>query len=147
MNTLNRLFSEEQVEQIVSIPLVNSSQPNVLAWRGNKSRIYTARSGYRWRLTEEQLLLGDEYITQMNAMENYYTKIWSLNVSSKIRINLWRITKNYLPRICNLKLRTTALCPVCGEEDETTTHLFRDCNFTRDVLQKVGMLTLPTNEN
>ncbi|KAA3479804.1 reverse transcriptase [Gossypium australe] len=51
-NTLNKLFSEEQVKQIVPIPLVNSSQPNVLAGRGDKSRIYTARSSYRWRLTE-----------------------------------------------------------------------------------------------
>lgn len=38
-----------------------------------------------------------------------------------------------------LKLVANTTCPVCQEEEETVSHLFRDCNFTQQVLQELGV--------
>ncbi|KAA3469232.1 hypothetical protein EPI10_015040 [Gossypium australe] len=51
-----------------------------------------------------------------------------------------------MPTLGNLKARgliENAFCPVCKEEEETMTHLFRDCYFIKLVLQKL-MITPST---
>ncbi|KAG8480403.1 hypothetical protein CXB51_025112 [Gossypium anomalum] len=69
---------------------------------------------------------------------NFFTKLWELQVPSKIRILMWRIANNYLPTLHNLKVRQLAvnpLCLVCQSEEESLDHLFRDCSFTQQVLR------------
>lgn len=77
-------------------------------------------------------------------------KLWSLKIPSKININLWRITNNYLPTFSNLKLRklrAIALCPICGEKEVMVAHLFWDCSFIRKVFQGVGLVVPPVHAN
>ncbi|MFQ6647749.1 hypothetical protein Gotur_021821 [Gossypium turneri] len=52
------LFGDEQVERILSIPLVNSVQTDEVIWRGDNTGAYTTKSGYKWLITEGENLLG-----------------------------------------------------------------------------------------
>lgn len=94
------------------------------------------KNGYRRCVIEELNLLGNELTTYLELTRSYYTKTWSLKIPSKVRLNLWRIiTSNFLPTLSNLKarrLRYVALCPLCGEQDESVSHIFRYCNITFD---------------
>ncbi|KAK8369201.1 hypothetical protein V6Z12_A01G096600 [Gossypium hirsutum] len=56
---INNLFSDEQAGKIRSVPLVNTLQTNEFVWRGGSFGVYTAKNGYRWLVTEEQGLLGN----------------------------------------------------------------------------------------
>lgn len=59
---------------------------------------------------------------QIKQKKHTITKLWQLKLPSKIKINLWKITNDYLPILKNIvhrRLREEALCPVCNEEDKT----------------------------
>ncbi|KAH1038634.1 hypothetical protein J1N35_040377 [Gossypium stocksii] len=43
------------------------------------------------------------------------------------------------------KLVENMICPVCQDEEETVSHLFRDYNFTRQVLQELGIFNSTCN--
>ncbi|KAA3466466.1 Ribonuclease H-like superfamily protein [Gossypium australe] len=118
--------------------------------RGDKSGEYMAKSGCRCSITEEANLLGNENTILTKQMKNYYTALWGLKVPSKIKINLWRITNNFMPTLSSLKfrrLRFEALCPLCGEDDESTALVFRDRNVAKQVLQRLEVRIAPTHEN
>lgn len=75
-------------------------------------------------------------------MKNYYTTLWGLKIPNKIKINLWQITNNFIPTLSNLKfwkLRFEALCPTCGEDEESTAHFFHDYYVAKLVLQKMNV--------
>ncbi|KAA3477503.1 reverse transcriptase [Gossypium australe] len=134
MDVLRSLFDEDQAERIRTIPLGNTLQPDTMVWQGDKSGEYMAKSGYICRITEEAHLLGNENTILTEQMKNYYAAIWGLK----------RITNTFLP---TLKLRLEALCPLCGEDDESTAHVFRDCNVAKQVLQRLKVRIAPTHEN
>ncbi|MBA0568512.1 hypothetical protein Golob_006004 [Gossypium lobatum] len=134
------MFSDEQAERILSIPLVSSMQTNEIIWRGDIFGVYIAKIKYKWLITEDQNLLGNKNTFQSKDTRSYFTKKWSLKIPYKIRINLWKITNEYMPPLGNLKsrrLKEDALCPTYKEEEEAIAHLFRDCAFTKPVLQEV----------
>ncbi|KAA3488221.1 reverse transcriptase [Gossypium australe] len=45
------IFTEEQVEKILAIPLVNNSFLDGLVWRGDNIGEYSIKSGYKWCIT------------------------------------------------------------------------------------------------
>ncbi|KAK5845334.1 hypothetical protein PVK06_001506 [Gossypium arboreum] len=133
---IQSLFEEEQLKRILTIPLANSRPQDALVWRGDNTGTYTVKNGYRWLITEGGTRIHNE------LPANFFTKLWELQVPSKIRIFMWRITNNYLPTLYNLKARQLAvnpLCPVCRSEEESVDHLFRECPFTQQVLRGLEM--------
>ncbi|MBA0575090.1 hypothetical protein Golob_024235, partial [Gossypium lobatum] len=72
----------------------------------------------------------------------FYKKIWSLNIPTKIKIIIWRLSWNYLPTKVNLqhrKLTVNTRCPRCGEVAETMNHLFRECPVTVEVWRALSL--------
>ncbi|KAA3483358.1 RNA-directed DNA polymerase (Reverse transcriptase) [Gossypium australe] len=62
-------------------------------------------------------------------------KLWLLNLPTKIKVTVWRISWNYLPTRVNMqhrKLVSNTSCPRCGESNETTDHIFRECPVTME---------------
>ncbi|KAG8491017.1 hypothetical protein CXB51_014182 [Gossypium anomalum] len=65
---------------------------------------------------------------------------------------MWKLTKGFLPTLYKLKnkgLVRNAYCPICKQDEESVTHLFRDCKFTKKILQELGVndSTTDTNQN
>lgn len=66
------------------------------------------------------------YALQMNS-KGYYKILWSLNLTGKIKIMLYRCAWNYLPTIANLNYKTltqNATSPRYGGVEETINHIF-----------------------
>ncbi|TYH80252.1 hypothetical protein ES332_D03G120200v1 [Gossypium tomentosum] len=100
------LFGEKQWQDIASIPLVSSRLQDTLVWRGDNSRVYTEKSGYRWLITEG---------------------LWELKIPSKICILIWRIVNGR-------SLVRNTVCPVCQVEEESVLRglgvtSIRDCKL------------------
>lgn len=89
-----------------------------------------------------------EVTIQSVILNTFYTRLWSLNIPSKIRIGLWKIANEFMPTLCILKIRKharDAFCPVCKVEEESLAHLFWECAFTTQVLLEIGVVFLTTD--
>lgn len=111
-----------------------------LAWSRVPSGEFTVHSAYK-------LLQGNEIDPKAYALQtdyrNFYKNLWLLNLSSKIKIIVWRISWNYLPTMTtslHKRLLHNALCSGCGRAAETTNHLCRECPgfLNRTLLRGVG---------
>ncbi|MBA0637950.1 hypothetical protein Godav_024969 [Gossypium davidsonii] len=52
------LFTEEPTKKTLTIPLVNSSFPDKLVWRGDSTEEYSVKSGYKWCITTKKIKGG-----------------------------------------------------------------------------------------
>lgn len=92
--------------------------------------------------------MGGNHNLQSINLSNFYKRLWSLNIPSKIRIQCWKVANEFVPTLCTLKSRNLAvntLCPVCKTKEETMSHLFRYYVFLRQVLEGVGVVFSTTN--
>lgn len=136
-DTIRSLFGEEQLKSILSIPLVSSRSHDQLIWRRDNIGEYTVKSGYKWINATGNSRL---YIDRPTS---FYTKPWGLKIPSKICILMWRIANEFIPTLFNLRIRklvNNAICLVCQLEEETMSHLFRDCPLTQQVLRRIGVV-------
>ncbi|KAH1107250.1 hypothetical protein J1N35_011018 [Gossypium stocksii] len=144
------LFEEDDARKILTIPLSYCVQDDRWVWRGDNSGVYTTKNGYKWLMTDATDTSNRERTLQITTLKTYYTKVWNLEIAAKIKITLWRITNNYMPTLQvlqNRKFAVTNHCPVCGAGEETVEHVFRDCSFTRQVLQDPGVAFKTDNNN
>ncbi|MBA0729448.1 hypothetical protein Golax_025722 [Gossypium laxum] len=130
---INNTFTKADAERILRIPLARSPHEDFRIWGGEKSGEFTVRSAYQLlqRSTD-----NPRAYTLQNLYRKFYRTLWSLNIPTKIKITIWRLSWNYLPTKVNLqhrKLVVNTRCPRCGEGAETMNHLFRDCAVTREV--------------
>ncbi|MBA0851794.1 hypothetical protein Goshw_026326, partial [Gossypium schwendimanii] len=80
--------------------------------------------------------------------KGFYRKLRSLNLPSKIKITIWRISKNCIPTLSNMyykRLVANAMCPRCGGGVEMTDHVFRSYPASKDVWKLVGYSWIMSN--
>lgn len=66
--------------------------------------------------------------------KQFYKRLWSLDLPSKIKITNWRFSCNFLPTFGNLhyrRLMASATCQRCQNGTETKEHVFRECSVNR----------------
>ncbi|MBA0700563.1 hypothetical protein Goari_022722, partial [Gossypium aridum] len=120
-------FPEDVTEKILSIPLSEVSHEDFQVWRAEASDEYTVRSAYK-------LLQGTEDNPRAYALQDdykdFYKKLWLLDIPSKIKITMWKISWNFLATRANMvvkKLTNTIACPRCGSGTENMDNLFLEC--------------------
>ena len=94
-----------------------------------KNGDYQVKKAYEF-LVMDHLTLAKQAQTQ----EGVWNLIWRVKVPLKINNFTWKLMHDSLPTLLSLKNRgisTSSTCPLCNEEDESTTHLFLLCPFTR----------------
>src|ERR1044072_5065033 len=97
-------------------------------WSCCKEGCYTVKSAYA-------LLIGED-VAPNNEM---YAALWECNIPSNIAGFGWRLLVDRLPTRSNLRRRAIlqsaqdCLCPLCGEEEETSIHLMWRCTKTQPV--------------
>ena len=94
-------------------------------WRGEPTREFSVRSAYK--LLQETTLDPNELFLHTETI-NFYRKLWSLQIPSKIKMLLWRISWNYIPSFLNLKIKRVLVntkCPRCECEEESSRHIFQ----------------------
>ena len=65
-----------------------------------------------------------------------WKKLWHLSIPPKVRIFAWRMCLNALPTLVNLQSKRVVncdICPACGKEPETISHVFVNCEMAKRV--------------
>ncbi|KAA3479552.1 reverse transcriptase [Gossypium australe] len=140
-------FAEEDAVRILQISLADIPHDDYLAWRGEASGGFSVRSAYKLLHTTDEFLRA--YALQ-TSYKNLYKKLWLLNLPTKIKITVWKITWNFLPTRVNLKHKKLAIgstCPRCGEQAETIDHLFRECPVTKETWSTLLLQDVLLHEN
>ncbi|MBA0852913.1 hypothetical protein Goshw_011266 [Gossypium schwendimanii] len=113
------------VRRILAIPLTSSTQTDEAVWQRDNTGVYTDKSGYKWLVTKDLDLLGDNLTTHSTLLKVFYTKMWNFTILSKTRIPIWRIANGFLPTLQTFKVRRLAVdspCPICQTEEESVEH-------------------------
>ncbi|KAK8691665.1 hypothetical protein V6N13_075165 [Hibiscus sabdariffa] len=94
------------------------------------------------------LIFGLKHGSLDEWLGRFFKSLWSLDLTPKIRIFVWRMIQNYCPTFSNLHIRrinTNLHCLLCGSAPETNVHLLRDCSFVNGVCAGLGInLTAPS---
>ena len=93
------LFSFE-AKIIQKIPLCHTDQTNTLAWPFTPTGDYTVKSGYTFLQQEYQNSQPGQ--SDLDYLKLLWKAIWSLQVPSKVKNFVWRMSKYSLPTKTNL---------------------------------------------
>ncbi|KAA3469656.1 reverse transcriptase [Gossypium australe] len=135
LNKVAELIDSQSREWNREIP-----HEDFLAWSGEHSGEFSVKSTYKLL----QSFDPRAYAVQ-NVYKDFYRKLWLIDLPTKVKINAWKASWNYLPTRANLfykKLTADALCPRCGVAAKTIDHLFRECPLSVEVWSHI-----PDTEN
>ncbi|KAL4325746.1 hypothetical protein GQ457_11G020100 [Hibiscus cannabinus] len=124
---ISEIFSEEDADSILSIPLASNRNEDKLIWYGEPTGKYSVRSGYKGLF--DQLSLDP-----INRFVFYQT--WRLKSPAKVKIFLWKCMNNYLPTSQNFSIKrvtNSSVCSRCMSHEESLTHVFRDCCYAANL--------------
>ncbi|CAN1282339.1 Putative ribonuclease H protein At1g65750 [Linum perenne] len=129
------LFSERDANEIMSIALCPTEQPDQRIWSFSKNGEYTVRSGYR--------VVSDRLIDRTSLhVTGQWEKLWGVAEPPKLKVMVWRVAQNVIPTRLELQRRHIAVphsCGTCGTEIENLWHLPINCTFAAEVWDKVGL--------
>ena len=86
------------------------------------------------------MLLKDEALKSLGHLKpplipcEVWNLIWKVKVPYKVNLFTWRILQDSIPTFLILKnkgIGTNSTCPLCNEDDESTSHIFLHCTFAR----------------
>ena len=80
----------------------------------------------------------------------FWKKFWTLKFWPKWKFFYWKLANGALATRVNLRNRnilSEAPCPLCGLNEESVTHLFKDCEITRRIwaCSNLGIINLVTD--
>lgn len=135
-NFLRQAFHPRAVENILYINhQTTSSQQDKLICPYTPDDRLTAKSVYQCLIQSE---LGAAITPTPNPI---WKKIWKLKVLPRIQVFIWKCYNDILPVMVKLSTRMTNLSPVCHlcrTHDETISHLFLHCSYSRAVRFGLG---------
>lgn len=121
---LKELFTQEEVERILKIPISNSQQEDRWMWLEDNKGQYTVKSGYR--------LLSRSFPQFSSGNGFNWLKLWNLAIPPKVKNFLWRVLHNCIPTLENLRRKyvdVNPICKVCKLSLESQAHFLRECPF------------------
>ena len=95
---IQKMFSKEDTEAILSIPLPRRKEKDQMIWHYDKKGEYSIKTGYQVALNKK----FPDPLGCLSSNNNNWSIIWKLTLPEKIKIFIWKATKNLLPTIENL---------------------------------------------
>ncbi|KAL6204988.1 hypothetical protein ACLB2K_022254 [Fragaria x ananassa] len=151
VHLLQELFTQHEVDLIAKIPLSCRAPSDRLVWHFDKRGRYNVKSGYwAWRLASKAT---DQASSSSNAIGGeqgrYWSCLWKINVSAKIKMFVWRLLRDIIPTrvaLANRKVNVSDMhCLLCGVVAETGAHLFKECAVVKAFWRQTPLrLVLPT---
>lgn len=109
--------------------------PNKSVWAGTSIGKIMVRRAYILLMEEVWSVSGGQS-SDSSAIRQVWNSIWSMKTPNKIRNFAWRAWRDILATKVNLKKRPVTnddLCNDCGNEAETSYHMFWFCNKVKEV--------------
>ncbi|KAK8540969.1 hypothetical protein V6N13_061017 [Hibiscus sabdariffa] len=94
---LERLFSTDEVNAILSIPIGGQSVKDSIIWQAARDVQYLVKSGYCF-LQERRVLCSDPFVNDA-ATDNKFVwrSTWGLKAPNKIKSFMWKMCHNIVP--------------------------------------------------
>ncbi|KAL5844514.1 hypothetical protein ACOSQ3_010566 [Xanthoceras sorbifolium] len=100
-----------------------------------KKRCYTIKNGYKVSLSDK----FKEGCSNSSSDQNWWTRMWNLNIPPKVKIFIWRLCNKAIPSLSNLfcrKVVADCYCQRCGLDFETDGHAVWWCKEALEVWYK-----------
>lgn len=123
-----KIFLPFKAEHICNIPIVRRIHEDMLYWPWEKNHNYSIRSAYHLQNKKVNLL------TRYSEVVSHWKWLWNLNMPPKVRLFLWKLCLNGIPtKSCLIEkgFNTNPACYLCGETEESATHMFLECNWAK----------------
>lgn len=135
---IQKMFSKEDTEAILSIPLPRRKEKDQMIWHYDKKGKYSIKTSYQVALN----MKFPDPLGCSSSNNSNWSIIWKLTLLEKIKISIWKVTKNLLPTIENLCKRGIvheAHYKRCGNKVENILHMLVACKAAKKVLQLFPM--------
>lgn len=142
---IRELFSEDDAEVILGIPLTRVGSLDKRVWHYAKSGHYVVNHGYHVARQRTKLLQEQRGTVSGSVIAARWDLIWKSQVQEIIGICVWRLEIEAVPTMVQLarcKVVDAVSCPVCNAAPETSLHCTRDCACARLVCALI-VLPLP----
>lgn len=119
-------FRPEDAKMILKIHLPRTPQADQIIWHYDKLGNYSVKSGYQIAL---RLKFPDSPCSSENS-QTVWSVIWKLDLPEKVKIFIWRASKNFLLTVVNLwkkKIIQDPWCHRCGRQEELVNHAPFSC--------------------
>jgi hypothetical protein len=100
-------FFHWDVQEILKIKLPGIKAPDWIAWKYEKTGMFSVRSAYRLALTRVQDLDALGSSSEPRGERAVWKKMWKLPVLPKVRNFVWKMIKNGLPANENVQIWET----------------------------------------
>ena len=128
------IYTGPQCSNILRIPLSKTGAvADKVLWKHSTSREFVVKNAYKMLLKDEALKSPGHLRPPLIPCE-VWNLIWNVKVPYKVNLFIWRILQDSIPTFLTLKnkgIGTNSTCPLCNEDDESTSHIFLHCTFAR----------------
>lgn len=135
LSLLEEILPKHVIDRIYSIPVLIDT-------RGEDTPIWPSKDGECTAKASYASLVSS--FSNEKDLGNNRNWIWKSVLSPKLQLFLWKLSYDRLPTKSNLFWLTNKSCHVCCKEEETASHLFRYCRFTKLVRKKLHTFSAST---
>nr|GEW50273.1 RNA-directed DNA polymerase, eukaryota [Tanacetum cinerariifolium] len=88
-------------------------------------------------ITSVRKMIDDFMLSEVSSKT-----LWINAVPIKVNVHAWKVKLDGLPTRLNISCRgidiESILCPMCGKEVESTSHIFFTCQISKEILRKIS---------
>lgn len=134
---VRQLFPNHISEAILDIPLNRRGCEDIRFWSGSKNGKYSVKSGYHvdtncWSTPSN---------TSRHPLSSWWKTLWNLRLPPKIRIFMWKASRDFIPTEVNLMSHHISIigqCSLCRFHCASTSHCLIFCNAVKHVWKKTS---------
>ncbi|KAG5542399.1 hypothetical protein RHGRI_022065 [Rhododendron griersonianum] len=130
---IEEAFIQRDAEQILSIPLSATGLSDKRIWRGTTTGQFSVKSGYviaKEMVQNRRTTCSSGQASGLEEDADMWKRIWQMRAPAKIKMFLWRCLHNIVPVnrvLTQRQLPVDPICPLCGLEEETPSHMLLSC--------------------
>ncbi|XP_061993305.1 uncharacterized protein LOC133711157 [Rosa rugosa] len=128
-------FDDDDATLIYSIPLSINRVPDRYVWHFDKKGLFSTKSAYKVAFASLHPAISDH--SSSLVIPSSWKHLWAVPVPGKVKVHVWKVCASILPTACQLRERRVPVgegCLLCNREEETISHVSRECSFVRDVV-------------
>ena len=133
-NLVRSIYTAPQCSKILSIPLSKTGAvSDKILWKHLAIDQYDVRTAYKI-LHKDEASKFPFQDSPHHIQTEVWQLIWKVRTSHKVNLFVWKLMQDCLHTFLALKSRGIchhSTCPFCNEEEESSSHLFLHCAFTR----------------
>ncbi|XP_042973154.1 uncharacterized protein LOC122304957 [Carya illinoinensis] len=103
MDLLRTMFQEDDVQEILKLPLCFLPHPDTLMWKGTVNGLFSVRSAYHLHKQSLSRASGESSLTGTRI--SVWKRLWSLPTTNAVKQFVWSACTDSLPTRANLHRR------------------------------------------